>query len=257
MNTLFVDTVFLMVCHNMINLMRNIVYVSLQWRHNDRDDVSNHRSFECLLNPLFRRRSKKTSKLRITGFVRGIPRWPVMRKVFPFDDVTMLFVISFLVNHVMVIDWRLTTHHYPDSSIPYCCNGNSNKMCQNAYTFSPIILSHQSCPFWGTLWYSIHPFLFISFGRDASNVPHVLTVTARCGVPFVYHVTGDMSLQQLHPKQQIQINNELTACAASERLYNHHITVYISRWWIYVDLHWRHHWYKELCTILFCSRHNR
>ena len=125
----------------------------------------------------------------------------------------MLFVISFLVNHVMVIDWRLTTHHYPDSSIPYCCNGNSNKMCQNAYTFSPIILSHQSCPFLGTLWFSIHPFLFISFGRDASNVPHVLTVTARCGVPFVYHVTGDMSLQQLHPRQQIQINHVLLPSA--------------------------------------------
>ena len=32
---------------------------SLQWRHNERDGVSNHRRIDCLLNPLFRRRSKK------------------------------------------------------------------------------------------------------------------------------------------------------------------------------------------------------
>ena len=40
---------------------------SLQWRHNGRDGVSNHHSHHCLLNRLFRRRSKKTSKLRVTG----------------------------------------------------------------------------------------------------------------------------------------------------------------------------------------------
>ena len=38
-----------------------------QWRHNWRDGVSNHQPYDCLLNRLFRRRSKKTSKLRITG----------------------------------------------------------------------------------------------------------------------------------------------------------------------------------------------
>ena len=35
---------------------------SLQWRHNERD---------CLLNPLFKRRSKKTSKFRVTGLCAG------------------------------------------------------------------------------------------------------------------------------------------------------------------------------------------
>ena len=47
----------------------------LQWRHNGCDSVSNHQPHDCLLNRLFRRRSKKTSKLRVTGFVRGIHRW--------------------------------------------------------------------------------------------------------------------------------------------------------------------------------------
>ena len=40
---------------------------TLQWRHNGRDSVSNHQPHDCLLNRLFRRRSKKTSKFRVTG----------------------------------------------------------------------------------------------------------------------------------------------------------------------------------------------
>ena len=35
--------------------------------HNERDDVSNHQAHDWLLNHLFRRRSKKTSKVRLTG----------------------------------------------------------------------------------------------------------------------------------------------------------------------------------------------
>ena len=43
----------------------------LRWRHNERDSVSNHQPHDCLLNRLFRRRSKKTSKLRVTGLCVG------------------------------------------------------------------------------------------------------------------------------------------------------------------------------------------
>ena len=43
----------------------------LQWRHNERDCVSNYQSLECFLNRLFRRRSKKTSKLRVTVVCEG------------------------------------------------------------------------------------------------------------------------------------------------------------------------------------------
>ena len=98
---------------------------TLQWRHNDQGSVSNHQPHGCLLNHLFRRRSKKTSKLRVTGLccVGNSPgpvnppppppppppphthththKWPVTRKMFPSDDVIMmrneirrLFVIS-------------------------------------------------------------------------------------------------------------------------------------------------------------------
>ena len=44
---------------------------SLQWRHNERDGVSNHRRHDRLLNRLFRRKSKKTSKLRVNGLCVG------------------------------------------------------------------------------------------------------------------------------------------------------------------------------------------
>ena len=45
--------------------------VTLRWRHNERDCVSNHQPHDCLLKRLFRRRSKKTSKLRVTGLCAG------------------------------------------------------------------------------------------------------------------------------------------------------------------------------------------
>ena len=41
--------------------------ISLHWRHNGHDSVSNHQPYDCLLNRLFRRRSKEISKLRVTG----------------------------------------------------------------------------------------------------------------------------------------------------------------------------------------------
>ena len=69
----------------------------LQWRHNDYDSVSNHQPHGCLLNRLFRPRSKKISKLRVTGLcvgnspgpVNSPHKGPVTRKIFPFDDVIM------------------------------------------------------------------------------------------------------------------------------------------------------------------------
>ena len=77
---------------------------SLRWRHNDSDGVSNHQPHDCLLNRLFGRISKKTSKLRVTGLcvgnsqgpVNSPHKGPVTRKMFPFDDVIMWI---FTLNH--------------------------------------------------------------------------------------------------------------------------------------------------------------
>ena len=73
--------------------------ISLHWRHNDHDSVSNRQPHGCLLNRLFRRRSKKTSTLRVTGLcvgnspgpVNSPHKGPVTRKMFSFDDVIMSY----------------------------------------------------------------------------------------------------------------------------------------------------------------------
>ena len=44
---------------------------ALQWHHNELDGVSNHQPCHCFLSHLFGRRSKKTSKLRVTGLCVG------------------------------------------------------------------------------------------------------------------------------------------------------------------------------------------
>ena len=48
-----------------------VKFDTLRWRHNDHAGVSNHQPHGCLLNRLFRRKSKKTSKLRVTGLCAG------------------------------------------------------------------------------------------------------------------------------------------------------------------------------------------
>ena len=50
---------------------KTINLTPLRWRHNERDVVSNHQLHDYLLNRLFRPRSKKTSKFRVTGLCSG------------------------------------------------------------------------------------------------------------------------------------------------------------------------------------------
>ena len=70
----------------------------LQWRHNMCEGVSVHQPHDYLLNHLFRRRSKKTSKLRLTGLCAGnspvTGEFPAQRasnaENVPFDGVIMV-----------------------------------------------------------------------------------------------------------------------------------------------------------------------
>ena len=86
----------------------------LQWRHNGRDRVSNHQPHDCLLDRLFRRRSKKNQSSASLAFVRGIHRgpgnsphkWPVTRKMFPFDDVIMGDADA-TARRLVTCDWNL------------------------------------------------------------------------------------------------------------------------------------------------------
>ena len=110
-------------------------HLTLQWRRNEHDGVSNHQPNDCLLNRLFRRRSKKISKLRVTGLcvgnspgpVNSPHKGPVARKMFPFDDVIMLaperLFIGFRSSHLTYLGTKTyggkTTTGFDD--IALCC----------------------------------------------------------------------------------------------------------------------------------------
>ena len=77
----------------------------LHWRHSDYDGVSNNQPHGSLLNSLFRRRSKKTSKLRVTGLCVGNSPGPHTKgqlrgKCF----------------HLMTSSWVCTDHSLPQHS---------------------------------------------------------------------------------------------------------------------------------------------
>ena len=77
----------------------------LQWRHNEHDGVSNHQHHDCLLNRLFRRRSKKISKLCASGLCEG--NSPVTSE-FHTKMTSNVEKVAFL--------WR---HHVPSVSLTY------------------------------------------------------------------------------------------------------------------------------------------
>ena len=78
--------------------------MALQWRHNERDGVSNHLRLDCLFKGLFRRRSKKSSKLCVTGLCEGnspvtgefLTKRDSKVDFFPFDYV----IISIIEMHI-------------------------------------------------------------------------------------------------------------------------------------------------------------
>ena len=103
-------------------VLRHICFTS-QWRHSVRGGVSNHQPYDCLLNGLFRCRSKKISKLRVTGLyvgnspvTGGVPAQMASNaEMFPFDDVIIITAVN--------------VHN---SNVPFCprkCNFTPNVPC--------------------------------------------------------------------------------------------------------------------------------
>ena len=105
----------------------------LQWRHDGRDGVSNRQPHDCLLNRLFRRRSKKTSKLRVTALcgihrwpVNSPHQWPVTRNMFPFENVIndTLYVKRFHKKTLWLLySWCLFKFNI------FCCLFSCNSQC--------------------------------------------------------------------------------------------------------------------------------
>ena len=78
----------------LLKINRVCPLVTLQWRHNGCDGVSNHQPRDCLLKCLFRRISKKTSKLRVTGLCAGISPGTSQEHEYLYDDSSNNHVFS-------------------------------------------------------------------------------------------------------------------------------------------------------------------
>ena len=82
----------------------HVFYIHVEWYvtwwHGKYFLVANPLLKRCLINRLFRRRSKESSKLRVSGLCEGIHlslwvsvhKWAVTWKIFPFDDVIMMMI---------------------------------------------------------------------------------------------------------------------------------------------------------------------
>ena len=95
-------------------------YSSLQWCHNERDGVSNHKPRGCLLKRLFRRRSEQTLKLGVTGLCeRNSPvtgEFPAQR-VSNAENVSIWWPTWNLNNHatphIARTFWLMSFRHIP------------------------------------------------------------------------------------------------------------------------------------------------
>ena len=75
----------------------SIFCVTLRWRHNGHNGISNHQPHHRLLNRFSGADQRKHQSSALLAFVRRIHRWPVnsphkgpvTRKIFRFDDVIM------------------------------------------------------------------------------------------------------------------------------------------------------------------------
>ena len=102
--------------------------------------VSNHQPHGCLLNRLFRRRSKKTSKLRVTGPVNSPHKGPVTREMFPFDDVIMLYHRVISIAYKSRGNWVLP--HSLLCSLMICTNNRVHHGQMVTYVCLHITLHH-------------------------------------------------------------------------------------------------------------------
>ena len=98
--------------------------------------VLNHQRLDCLFSRLFRRRSKKTSKLRVTGLCEGYPlvtgRFPSQRasnaETFPFNGVIMKTMLWNLWDEPSLQD-RFMRHIFKDIFTAYFQGCQSADKC--------------------------------------------------------------------------------------------------------------------------------
>ena len=114
-----------------------MLFPFLHYNGNGRDGVSNHQPHDCLLSRLFRHRSKKTSKLRVTGlYARNSlmtgefrAQKPVTWKMFPFDDVI-----------VVCSDWSFIGYLRELTLTPVLCVHIVDYICHIVWPFTHIVM---------------------------------------------------------------------------------------------------------------------
>ena len=91
-------------------------WLPLQWRHNGHDSVSNHQPHDCLLNRVFRRRSKKTSKLRVTGLCAGnspgTGEFPA--QMASYAENVSIWWRHHVLTHLVYFTWHVITYPWWD-----------------------------------------------------------------------------------------------------------------------------------------------
>ena len=110
----------------------------LQWRDNGCDGIPNQQPPDCLLNGLFRRRSKKTSKLRVAGLFVG--RSPVTGE-FPAQMASYAENVS--------IWWRHHGFHKIPITPTYCLRGDLESLALTRFIIGKTVSVPKSLKLWG------------------------------------------------------------------------------------------------------------
>ena len=109
--------------HNFVHGMLTLTTVktpirSLQWHHNERNDVSNHRRLDCLLSRSGTDQRKHLSSASL-AFVRGIHWWPVEERASNAENISIWWR-----HHVVSSSFMISVHprkFYRGSPRCLCC----------------------------------------------------------------------------------------------------------------------------------------
>ena len=95
----------------------------LQWRHNERDGVSNHQPHNCLLIKA-PRHWPLWGEFTGDRWIHRASKWSVTRKKFPFDDVIMR---TYLLNSCGMLHFVFIKLH---TRIGYTLNNKNTSLCE-------------------------------------------------------------------------------------------------------------------------------
>ena len=122
----------------------------LRWRHNERDSVSNQQPRDCLLNSLFRRRSKKTWKLRVTGLCAGTGEFHAQMA-----SNTENVSIWWRHHGMCIVTFVFMSSYSKEFMCNHVCKLQSGKLCfiiisnisncQSICTGHPVVLANYCC----------------------------------------------------------------------------------------------------------------